>query len=642
MKTNEIVLGIQTDLEVIAKDEPTSRIVELEIQAPVAKDANQRQPLNLALVLDRSGSMHGNKLYYAKQAALHVVDMLEDSDQLAVVVFDDRVDVLTQSIPLTSQNKQQIKNLLHQVECGGSTFLSGGWLSGCQLIAAAAQPNTINRVLLLSDGQANAGITDIEELSQHARELANRGIATSTFGVGHDFNEHLMETMSNQGQGNFYFIETPQDIPNIFASEFKELSAITAREVELKVNLPIDATCEILGGYAAKKTKKQLVIPIGSMYSGKSQVVYLRIQLPASPTEQDQVLKASVYARGEEGELLEASGELSYTQVSKEELDKAPKNIQMLQRFSSVELAEVSAQALKLERKGQNIEASNLLRDAVAASASYTDADIQEQYLSQSQRMLRVMTEADRKTSHYDNYRVRRMQHRGMDYFHLEIIAGHLVMRVERFRDVLDTGSPVSIGSIPKFLFMGENYPLAPAYSGVDMDVISQQLGKPVDALLGMDVLCNYHIYINLSLNRVMFSNNLLPNIQGESIPVKLMMNIPVIELEVNGITQNLFLDTGSPLNYLAAEFTKGMQPVDTAKDTYPGIGEFTTSIYELPVNIAGVTLPFRFGVLPKQLEISMLVNGITGILGTELYRNFNVLLAFPESRVVLAPFDTH
>lgn len=214
-------------------------------------------------------------------------------------------------------------------------------------------------------------------------------------------------------------------------------------------------------------------------------------------------------------------------------------------------------------------------------------------------------------------------------------------MRVERFRDVLDTGSPVSIGSIPKFLFMGENYPLAPVYSGVDMDVISQQLGKPVDALLGMDVLCNYHIYINLSLNRVMFSNNLLPNIQGESIPVKLMMNIPVIELEVNGITQNLFLDTGSPLNYLAAEFTKGMQPVDTAKDTYPGIGEFTTSIYELPVNIAGVTLPFRFGVLPKQLEISMLVNGITGILGTELYRNFNVLLAFPESRVVLAPFDT-
>ncbi|MBP8856592.1 MAG: VWA domain-containing protein [Anaerolineaceae bacterium] len=639
MKENELVLGLQTDKAGVTKEGPVERVVEIEIQAPVAKDADQRQPLNLALVLDRSGSMYGDRLEFAKLAALHVTDLLEDDDHLAVIIYDDEVMALSESMPMTPPNRRRIKEMLHNVQSGGSTNLSGGWLAGCQMVARQAQENTINRVLLLSDGQANVGITDPEELAVHARELASRGIATSTFGVGLGFNEQLMETMSNQGQGNFYFIESPTEIPVIFASEFKELSAITAKEVELRLELPAGATCKVYGGYHTRKKGKMLVIPVGSMYSGKSQMIYLKATIPAAASDTTLAIKASVYARGEEGQLLEAAAELALPVLAKADLDKIVPNLPMMQRFSVLELAEAAKAALELERQGRYKEASSTLYQSVNDNMAFLNQRTRDLYTHRAEQMKAPMSEMDRKSTHYDSYRQMRMQQRGLAAFPLEAVAGYLVVRVERFKDVLDTGSPVSIGGIPKFLFMGEMYPLLKDYQGVDIQAISQQIGKGVDAMLGMDVLKNYHILINLQQNQAVFSNVRIDEIQGERAKMEAVMGIPVISVPVNNTALNLFLDTGSPLNYLSSDLVKGLQEVDTARDTYPGFGEFSTPIYELPVTIAGKTLPFRFGVLPELLEKALLLSGVRGILGTELFDHFKVQMSFPDRTVEFEPF---
>lgn len=638
MKENELVIGVQTDKAGVSKEGPEERVVEIEIQAPVAKDADQRQPLNLALVLDRSGSMHGDKLQFAKQAALHVTDLLDDDDHLAVIIYDDEVMALSESVPLTPPNRRRIKEQLYNVHSGGSTNLSGGWLAGCQMVARQARDNTINRALLLSDGQANVGITDPEELAVHARELASRGIATSTFGVGLDFNEQLMEVMSNQGQGNFYFIESPTEIPVIFASEFKELSAITAKEVELRIELPKGAACKVYGGYHSRKKGKLLVIPIGSMYSGKSQMVYLKVTMPVAAEGELLAIKASVYARGEEGQLLEAAGELVFPAMPKADLDKIVPNLSMMQRFSVLELAEAAQEALKMEREGRNQEASNMLYQTIQDNFIYTNQRTRDMYTRRANQMKTTMSEMDRKSTHYDSYRQMRMQQRGLAVFPLEAVSGHLVIRVERFKDVLDTGSPVSIGGIPKFLFMGEMYPLLQDYLGVDVQTVSQQIGKGVDAMLGMDVLKNYHILINLQQNQAIFSNSRIDEIQGERTRMEVVMGIPVISVPVNNTALNLFLDTGSPLNYLSSDLVQGLQAVDTARDTYPGFGEFSTSIYVLPVSIAGKTMPFRFGVLPELLEKALLLSGVKGILGSELFHAFKVQMSFPSGEVEIEP----
>lgn len=639
MKENELVIGLQTDKAGVSKEGTVERVVEIEIQAPVAKDSDQRQPLNLALVLDRSGSMHGDRLEFAKLAALHVVDLLEDDDHLAVIIYDDEVMALSESVPMTEPNRRRIKEQLRNVQCGGSTNLSGGWLAGCQKIAEQARDNTINRALLLSDGQANAGITDIEELAMHARELASRGIATSTFGVGLGFNEQLMSVMSNQGQGNFYFIEAPTEIPVIFASEFKELSAITAKEVELRIELPKGAKAKVYGGYHTSKKGQQLVIPVGSMYSGKSQMVYLKLAIPVPADSDPLTFKASVYARGEEGQLLEAAGELAFPVMPMAELHKIIPNLSMMQRFSVLELAEAAQEALKMEREGRNAEAAAHLNQTLESSAPYVNSRLSLLYHQRAEQMKMPMSEMNRKSAHYDSYRHMRMQQRGLVVFDLQAVAGHLVIRVERFKDVLDTGSPVSIGGIPKFLFMGEMYPLLKDFLGVDVQTVSQQIGKSVDALLGMDVLKNYHILINLEQDQAIFSLGRIDEIQGQVIQMETIMGVPVIDVPVNNLSTKMFLDTGSPLNYLTSELAQGLQEVDTARDTYPGFGEFSTPIYELPITIAGKTMPFRFGVLPELLEKALLLSGVQGILGSELFHHFKVQMSFPTGVVEFEPY---
>ena len=250
-KSLELIVNIDQDL--IAREVPSQRVLEIAVQAPDAASQTARPRLNLALVLDRSGSMSGEKLEYVKQAAIHVLDMLKEQDQVALVVFDDQINLLAPSLPVTSQNRSDLKERISSVRSGGSTNLSDGWLAGCKEIADHAENGMINRALLLTDGQANAGITDLEELAKHARELSARGISTSTFGVGMGFNEHLLEAMSNQGNGSFYYIQTPSQIPDLFTREFKELAAITARNVKLRAHHPSPGGCDGIRRVALRK-----------------------------------------------------------------------------------------------------------------------------------------------------------------------------------------------------------------------------------------------------------------------------------------------------------------------------------------------------------------------------------------------------
>ena len=274
-KSMDLIVNIDQDL--IAREVPSQRVLEIAVQAPDASNQAARPRLNLALVLDRSGSMSGEKLEYVKQAALHVLDMLQEQDQVALVVFDDQINLLSSSVPVTAQNRNNLQERISSVRSGGSTNLSDGWLAGCKEIADHAENGMINRALLLTDGEANAGITDLEELAKHARELSARGISTSTFGVGMGFNEHLLEAMSNQGNGSFYYIQTPSQIPDLFAREFKELSAITARNVKIALTIPAQVDATVLGGWRFEKGSGKLHIDLIDLYAGRKQEVYVKL-----------------------------------------------------------------------------------------------------------------------------------------------------------------------------------------------------------------------------------------------------------------------------------------------------------------------------------------------------------------------------
>ena len=149
-----------------------------------------RKPLNLCLVIDRSGSMAGEKLRQTIASARFVIQRLAPTDLLSVVQFDERVKVVIS--PRHVKNREHLCALLDSIRDGGSTNLSGGWFRGSDCVREAASPDSINRVIPLTDGQANHGITDPAILVTHAAELTEEGITTTTLGYGEDFNDNLL------------------------------------------------------------------------------------------------------------------------------------------------------------------------------------------------------------------------------------------------------------------------------------------------------------------------------------------------------------------------------------------------------------------------------------------------------------------
>ncbi len=408
MKKNSLQLFLNSEQTLIAREVPSQRVLEIVVQAPTIETTKSRPPLNLALVIDRSGSMSGEKLEYVKQAAVFVVDRLEENDRCALVAYDDQVQQLSSSIKMTGANRNEMKRLIRDIRIGGSTNLSGGWLQGCQEVAAAIEETTINRTLLLTDGLANVGIRDLEELAMHARELATRGVTTSTFGVGLGFNEHLLEAMSNQGRGNFYFIETPMQIPDIFLKEFNELATITASDVEIELEIPAQVNVELLGAWANEKKDGKFRIFAGNLYSGQNQEIYLKVLTPPATDKSTLDFSARVMAKDENGKVIEDKATWVFNYADADSVQQEDRKQDVLERYTSVEMADRSTEALKLERAGEREKAHRLMNASIMENQPFLSEDKLDEYNLLSNRMRRGLDETDRKSSQYNAYREKR------------------------------------------------------------------------------------------------------------------------------------------------------------------------------------------------------------------------------------------
>jgi Ca-activated chloride channel homolog len=251
----------------------------IDLKAKKAVKTTERTPLNLSLVLDRSGSMDGDKIKYAREACKFVVDNLEPTDNLSIVIYDDQADVLSASAPV--KDKATLKKLIDNVHERGSTNLSGGMLEGFAQVKKTHQKNYVNRVLLLSDGLANQGVTDEKILQQLVRQKNIEGNMTlSTFGVGADFNELLMTNLAEFGSGNYYFIDSPDKIPSIFAQELRGLLSVVAQNTQLRIKFPArNLSVSNMFGYQGQVKDDELVFDLKDVFSEEQKAVLIKFSV---------------------------------------------------------------------------------------------------------------------------------------------------------------------------------------------------------------------------------------------------------------------------------------------------------------------------------------------------------------------------
>lgn len=268
------------DVEMIAIETDDQLSVMIELSAPPAPDgAGERVASTLEVVLDRSGSMEGGRLAGAKTALTSLVDRLDPRDHFGLVVFDDRVDVAVPAGRLT--DKAAVKRAIAGVQTRGSTDLSGGYLRGLQEARRVAGSAGAT-VLIISDGHANAGITDPNALARVAAEAYAHRVTTSTLGFGLGYDERIMSAIARGGSGNEHFAEEPDTAVALIAAEVEGLLAQTAQAASLHVRLtPAVRGLLVVNDLPANTVDDGVLIELGSFYADETRKLVLTFEIPA-------------------------------------------------------------------------------------------------------------------------------------------------------------------------------------------------------------------------------------------------------------------------------------------------------------------------------------------------------------------------
>jgi len=393
-------LTVSQDRRLIRPRWHSKRFVVVTVTAPEVHRGGSRAPVNLAFVLDRSGSMNGQKIRLAAQAVEEAIGQLRSDDRFAVVIYDDEVETLIPGTLATSAARAAAIERLRTVAARNMTNLSGGWLAGCEQVAGALIEEGVNRCLLLTDGLANQGITDRDALAHHAGELRARGVSTSTFGVGDDFDEVLLQSMATAGGGHFYFIESAAQIRDHIASEVGEALEVVARSVSLELTLPESVRLESLGAFPAKVGVGRIAIELGDLVSGQQVEVPLRLSFGFG--EVGDLLPGSVILSDRDGMLDGSAARLSWEYADDRANDAQPRERAVDRTVAAIFAARARQRAVELNRRGDYAAASGELKATARKIRGYAGHDpelgaIIDGLLQEAEMFGQVMFERERK-----------------------------------------------------------------------------------------------------------------------------------------------------------------------------------------------------------------------------------------------------
>lgn len=288
-----------------------------------AQTESGRPPLSFHAVVDISGSMQGSKIEQTRQALHMASRLLREGDVVSVSVFSNEPRLVLKPTAVNQQTKKLIESVINEIQAGGMTALYGGLDLGIQQAKEGRAES--NLILLLSDGQANVGETDLEVVGQLASEAAKNGLVVSTMGVGLDYNEALMTEIATQGRGRYYHIQSSDQIVPYLTGELGEAADLAARNVQIHIRLPEGTTAiPLSSAYKAELSEGGLVVSIGDIPAD------LEVEIP---------LRLTLFS-GKDGERLSIDGEVQY---------HTPAGSQLATALNRVTVRFITQQAFKLD-----------------------------------------------------------------------------------------------------------------------------------------------------------------------------------------------------------------------------------------------------------------------------------------------------
>jgi Ca-activated chloride channel family protein len=287
-------LRVDVDRAVLPAGSTEKAIVKIGLDCVRLPRREHRAPVNLALVIDRSGSMAGAKIAKAREAALEAVRRLGPDDVVALIVYDTNVQTLIPAQRLG--DGRRLERAIHGIEAGGNTALYGGVSRGAAEVRRFLESgHAINRVVLLSDGLANVGPSSPEELGRLGASLMKEGISVTTVGLGLGFNEDLMTRLAQRSDGNTYFVENSADLPGIFAAELGDVLNVVARRVVIEIQFPSGVRPLCFVGRDGTIRGQRAELTLNQLYGGQEKFALIEVEVsPSQPGVEREIARASV------------------------------------------------------------------------------------------------------------------------------------------------------------------------------------------------------------------------------------------------------------------------------------------------------------------------------------------------------------
>lgn len=336
-------LELATGRPVLPVDQKLETCLKVGVTGFEMESDAKRPELNVALVIDKSGSMDGESIEKAKEAAACAVNQMKEDDIVSVVAYSSEVEVLVPATKLT--NKQDVLAKIDSIRADGTTALYAGTEKGAEEVGKFYDKSRVNRVILLSDGLANVGPSSTEELGQLGQKIGGKGITVSTLGLGEGFNEDLMVKLAQSSDGNHVFITKSKNLVDVFDEEFKTATKVVASEVSCKIVCAEGVRPIRVLNRDAEISGQEIKFGWNQIYSGHQRYVIIEVEVPAGENGQTRQL---------------ATAQLTYANVKTNQADTISDSISVSYSSSESEVRQAEKKQILEEYTLQN---ANLMRE---------------------------------------------------------------------------------------------------------------------------------------------------------------------------------------------------------------------------------------------------------------------------------------